>query len=138
MRNRNALTLLLAPVVFLALLFFTADNSVQASPHDDRYYRDGGYARSVAVVWALDSIKDGVSCHDSIGKYGREVGGGDSYRDRYGREYERGFRRGLGSDDRDAIASTYDDLAGACSDHSPHTAARDQAALYLAGLKVTR
>jgi hypothetical protein len=137
MRNRNALALLLAPVVFLALLFFTADNTLQASPHDDRYYRDGGYARSVAVVWSLDSIKDGVNCHDAIIKYEREVGGG-RHRDRYGRDYDRGFSRSFGSNYRDAIAYSYEDLAGACTDHRPHAAARDQAAAYLAGMKVTR
>jgi hypothetical protein len=123
----------LAPVVFLALLVFTADNNVQASPHDDRYYRDGGYARSVAVVWALDSMKDDVSCHDAINKYEREVGGGS-----YSRDHDRGFTRSFGSDYREAIAYTYEDLAGACTDHDPHAAAREQAAAYLAGLKVTR
>ncbi len=134
MKNRNALALLLAPVVFLALLFFTIDGSVQASPHNDREYFYGSYARSVAVVWALDSIKDGVSCHDSLSKYEREVSG----EDRYGRVNERDFRRGLGSDAREAIAATYEDLAGSCSDHRPHAGARQQAAYYLAGMSVSR
>ncbi len=132
MKNRNAVALLLAPIVFRALLFFTSDGSLQASPHDDRYYRGGDYARSVAVVWALDSIKDGVSCHDSLRKYENEVRGV-----RYEREYGRDYR-GLSGDTSDAIAVTYEELAGACTDHNPHAAARQQAASFLEGLRVER
>ncbi|HSC77090.1 MAG TPA: hypothetical protein VLB32_00885, partial [Candidatus Acidoferrales bacterium] len=123
--------LLLAPIAFLALLFFTSDRSLQASPHPDRYYRGGDYARSVAVVWALDSIKDGVSCHDSLRKYEREVNGVS----RYDREYERGYYVSGASE---TIAATYEDLTGACTDHDPHAAARQQAAYFLEGLRVER
>ncbi|HSC78078.1 MAG TPA: hypothetical protein VLB32_05895 [Candidatus Acidoferrales bacterium] len=133
MKNRNAVALLLAPIAFLALLFFTSDRSLQASPHPDRYYRGGDYARSVAVVWALDSIKDGVSCHDSLRKYEREVNGVSRYDREYGRDY-----RGLSGDTTDAIAVTYEELAGACTDHNPHAAARQQAAYFLEGLRVER
>ena len=97
MRNRNAVALLLLPLLFLGLFFFTVDNSAQASPHPDRYYRNGDYARSVAVVWALDSIKDGVSCHDSLRKYEREVRGSRYDRD-YDRRDDRDYRRGRGWD----------------------------------------
>ncbi|HXE75494.1 MAG TPA: hypothetical protein VNN18_07660 [Candidatus Xenobia bacterium] len=138
MRNRNALALLLSPLLFLALFFFTADNGVQASPHPESYYRNGDYARSVAVVWALDSIKDGVSCHDSLLKYEREVRGVYRYDRDDDREYRRDYRRGWRGDARDAIASTYEDLAGRCTDHDPHSAARRQAAFYLEGLRVDR
>ena len=138
MRSKYGVALLLAPVIFLAMLMFTADNSLQASPHDDRYYR-GDYARSVAVVWALDSIKDGVSCHDSLRRYENEVAGDRySYDRSYDRGYERRYYRGSAGDYREAIEGTYEDLAGACTDNHPHAGARDQAAFYLAGLKVTR
>ncbi len=133
MKNKYSVALLLAPVLFLALLFVATDENLQASPHQDRYYRDGDYARSVAVVWALDSIKDGTSCHDSLRKYESEVRGVS----RDDREYERDYRR-LGGDAGEAIAVTYEDLVGACSDYNPHGAAREQAAYYLAGMKVTR
>lgn len=134
MKNRNAVALLLAPIAFLALLFFTSDGSLQASPHPDRYYRGGDYARSVAVVWALDSIKDGVSCHDSLRKYENEVNGGSRY---YDRDYDRRYSRGV-SGAGEAIAVTYEELAGACTDHNPHAAARQQAAFFLEGMRVER
>ncbi len=134
MKNKYSVALLLAPVLFLALLFVATDESLQASPHQDRYYRGGDYARSVAVVWALDSIKDGVSCHDSLRKYDNEVRGVS----RYDRDYdERGYR-GSSGDASEAIAVTYGDLAGACTDHDPHAAARQQAAYYLEGMRVER
>src|SRR5574341_755132 len=136
MKNKYSVALLLAPVLFLALLFVATDESLQASPHQDRYYRGGDYARSVAVVWALDSIKDGVSCHDSLRKYENEVNGGSRYGREYEREYERGDYRGV-SGAGEAIAVTYEDLAGACTDNHPHAGARQQAAYYLEGLRVS-
>jgi len=67
MRNQNWLAFLIAPLAFVALLLFLGEYSVSAGPH--RYSDDdrNDYVRSVAVVWALDSIQDDVSCEDLTG-----------------------------------------------------------------------
>jgi len=119
MRNQNWLAFLIAPVAFVALLLFLGEYSVQADPH--RYSDDdrNDYARSVAVVWALDSIKDDVSCHDSLSKY-------------------QGDFRGLRGDARNEISRTYEDLVGDCDDHDPPRQARQRAAAFLQGMSVSR
>ena len=118
MRNRNWLAFLIAPVAFLALLFFLGEYSIQADPH--RYADErNDYVRSVAVVWALDSIKDDVSCHDSLNGYQRDF-------------------KGLRGDARDDIRRTYEDLVGDCDDHDPPRSARQRASAFLQGMKVNR
>ncbi len=118
MRNQNWLAFLVAPLAFVALLLALGEYSVQAVPHPDERF-SGSYDRSVAVVWALDSIKDDVSCHDSL------------------KEYERDFR-GLGRDAHRDIADTYKDLVGDCDDHDPPRSARERAASFLRGMRVSR
>ncbi len=118
MRNQNWVAFLIAPVAFLALLLFLGEYSVQAVPHPE-VRRGGSYERSVAVVWALDSIKDDVSCHDSLRKYQSDF-------------------RGLPGDARHEISDTYEDLVGDCDDHDPPRDARARAASFLQGMKVSR
>ena len=119
MRNQNWLAFLIAPLAFLALLLFLGEYSVQAVPH--RYSDDdrNDYVRSVAVVWALDSIQDDVSCHDALNQYQRD-------------------NRGLRGNARNEIIGTYEDLAGDCDDHDPPRSARERASAFLQGMKVTR
>ncbi len=119
MRNQNWLALLIAPIAFAALLLFLGEYSVQADQL--RYSGDArnDYVRSVAVVWALDSIKDKVSCNDSLNKYQRDY-------------------RALPNDARNAIIGTYEDLAGACDDHDPPRQARQRSAAFLEGMSVSR
>ena len=118
MRNQNWLAFLIAPLAFLALVLALGESSVQAVPHPE--YRYGGsYESSVAMVWALDSIKDDVSCHDSLA------------------EYQRDFR-GMGRNGEREIVQTYEDLAGECDDHDPPRHARQRASDYLRGLRVSR
>lgn len=81
--------------------------------------RDLIYVRSVAVVWALDSIEDDVSCHDSLEKYEDDF-------------------EGLPREVRSEIATTYEDLMGACSDNDPPAEAREVAESYLRGMHVQR
>lgn len=118
MRNQNWLAFLIAPLAFVALLLFLGEYSVQAVPHPDNRY-SGSYERSVAVVWALDSIKDDVSCHDSLSKYQSDF-------------------RGLRGDARNEISRTYEDLVGDCDDHDPPRQARQRAAAFLEGMSVSR
>ena len=118
MRNQNWLAFLIAPLAFLALLLFLGEYSVQAVPHPE-YNRGSSYEQSVAVVWALDSIKDDVSCHDSLNKYQSDF-------------------RGLRGDARNEISRTYEDLVGDCDDHDPPRQARDRASAFLEGMSVSR
>ncbi|MGH9789129.1 MAG: hypothetical protein ACRD4U_10555 [Candidatus Acidiferrales bacterium] len=118
MRNRNWLAFLIAPLAFLALLLVLGEYSVQAVPHPE-YRRGGSYEQSVAVVWALDSIRDDVSCHDSLNQFQRKFGG---------------LRGGT----RHEVAEVYEDLVGHCDDHDPDRSARERARAYLRGMGVNR
>jgi hypothetical protein len=118
MRNQNWLAFLIAPVAFFGLLLVLGEYSVQAVPHPE-YRQNGSYERSVAVVWALDSIKDDASCHDSLNQYQRDF-------------------RDLSRDAERDIVDTYNDLVGDCDDHDPPRSAREQASAFLQGMKVTR
>jgi len=117
MRKENRLALLAAPVALVALLFL-GEYGVQAAQR--RYSVDRpDYVRSVAAVWALDSIMDNVSCRDSLSRY------------------ERDFRE-LPNEARNEIVGTYEDLAGNCDDNRPPRQTRDRAASFLRGMKVSR
>jgi len=118
MRNQNWLAFLIAPLAFLALLLVVGEYSVEAVPHPEYRY-SGSYERSVAVVWALDAIKDDVSCHDALNQYQRRF-------------------RGLGREAERDIADTYNDLVGECDDHDPPRDARQRASAFLQGMKVSR
>ncbi|HSC77089.1 MAG TPA: hypothetical protein VLB32_00880 [Candidatus Acidoferrales bacterium] len=119
MRNKTWLALLIAPVVFVAPLLSLGEHPVQTGQIRYSYNDRNDYVRSVAVVWALDSIKDKVSCNSSLSKYQRDY-------------------RGLPNDARNAISGTYEDLAGACDDHDPPRQARQRAAAFLEGMSVSR
>jgi hypothetical protein len=118
MRKPNWLAVLIAPLAFVALLLLVGEYSLGAAPHPE-YRRGGSYEQSVAVVWALDSIKDDVSCHDSLNQYNRKF---------------RGISRAAERD----IVDTYNDIVGHCDDHDPDRRAREVAHSYLGGMRVNR
>ncbi len=111
---------LFAPVLlFSSLILGSTLLSAGMMPHPDESRRERHYQRSVAVVWALDSIKDDVSCHDALQKFGNDF-------------------NSLPSEARAGIIETYEDLMGVCNDNDPPRSAREQASQYIRGFRVKR
>lgn len=113
------LSVLIALLLGFSLLLTTSQGEARLAPHPSSTFREDIYVRSVAIVWALDSIEDDVSCHDALRKYQRDF-------------------HGLPSSVRAEIIATYEDLMGNCNDNDPPKSSRARATAYLRGVHVKR